>query len=272
MSKSKISSILLMLCVVMPLTVFQVDIVSGRNPGADLPTISPPTARPTISLATAGFTRPPVLTSITRSMVSFTAPPLSVSFTRSIATSFTQPVFTGASITQSILTSFSNTQWTGISFTRTGVTSSTFNPTYAWTTTTVNSYPTYGGFTFIQYPASYNYNAGSFTLDQTLIGPNGVPCTYFTYFEFNAYAGQQLQARLWTAGEIISYMIVPQNLVPILQQMGCGYAQSGPHSQAHTFNSQVSLNWTAPQTGQYVIIFYSLTPYSGPIYFIPGVQ
>jgi len=277
MSKSKLSLILLMLCVfIMPLTVYQVGIVSGRNPGADLPTISPPTARPSISQPTAGFTRPPALTSITPSIVtSYTPPPLSsLSFTRSIVTSFTQPALTSVSIPQSIWTSFtfSNTQWTGISFTRTVVTSSTFNPTFTWTTTTANSYPTYGGFTFIQSPPNYNNNAGSFTLDRTLIGPNGVPCTYYTYFEFNAYAGQQLQARLWTPGETISYIVIPQNLVPILQQMGCGYAQSGPQSQAHSFNSQVTLNWTVPQTGQYVIIFYSLTPYSGPVYFIPGLQ
>jgi len=275
MPASKISITLLLLCVfLMPFTVYQVGTVSGRN---DLPTINFPTARPTINQPTArptaSFTRP-VMTSIsfTRSIAtSFTQPALtSLSFTRSI-TSFTRPL-TSISFTRSIATSFtfSTSQWTSISFTRTTVTSITFNPTFTGTSTA--GYPTYGGFVFVQYPPTYNYNVGSFTLDQALIGQNGVPCTYYTYFEFNAYAGQQLQARVWTPGETISYIIIPQNLLPILQKMGCGYAQSNPHSQAHSFNSQVTLNWTAPQTTQYVIIFYSMIQYSGPIYFVPGPQ
>jgi len=289
MHKSKISFVLLMLCAsIMPLTVYQIGTVNGRSPGSDLPTISPPTARPTVNLPTVrptinqptaqptfSFTRQSVQTSfsITRNIVtSFTPPPISsISFTRSVATSFTQPAFTSISFSRiSTSLSLSTVQWTGMSFTRSTVTS-IVNPTVSWTITTVNNYQTYGGLTF-QYPSSYNYNVGSFTLDRTLIGPNGVPCTYYAYFEFNAYAGQQLQAQVWTTGATVSYIVVPQNLVPILQQMGCGYAQSGPRSQAHSFNSQVTLSWTAPETGPYVIIFYSLTPYSGPIYFVPGPQ
>jgi len=278
MSKSKFSFILLLLCVsVMPLTVYQVGAYSGRNPNADLPTFTPPSARPSINqpIARPTMNQPTTRPTISQPTASFTRPPAlaSISYTRSIATIFTPPPLTSISFTRSIVTSFSfsTSQWTGISFTRTVVTS-TFNPTFTWTTTTVNYYPTYGGFTFIQYPSNYNSNVGSFTLDQTLIGPNGVPCTYYTYFEFNANAGQQLQARVWTPGATINYIIVPQNLVPILQQMGCGYDQLGPRSQAHSFNSQVTLNWTAPETDQYVIIFYSLTPYSGTVFFVPGAQ
>jgi len=275
MSKSKVSFILLLLCAsLMPLTIYQVWTVTavsrgggggnvgnggGLPPGGGSgggvlpprpsqptarPPISQPTARPTINQPTASFTRPPALTSI--------------SFTRSIATSF----------------SFSSA-WTGISFTRTVVTSYTFNPTF----TTTAYYPTYGGgynygggWGYIQYPPNYNTNVGSFTLSQTLIGQNGAPCAYYTYFEFNANAGQQLQARVWTPGVAINYIIVPQSILPTLQQMGCGYLQSGTFSQAHSFNSQITLNWTAPETDQYVIIFYSLTPYSGPVYFLPGAQ
>jgi len=261
MPKSKISFILLLLCVsIMPLTVYQVGIVSGRNH------IVPPetTVRSTFSQPTSGFTfsQPPALTSIsiTRSVAtSFTpAPPSSTSST-SIVTSFTQPAVTSISFIHTTITSFTRI-----------VVTSTFSPTFSSTTTAVNNYYTYDGFTFVQYPPDYNYNVGSFTLDQTLFGQNGVPCTYYAYFEFNAYAGQQLLARVWTPGATISYIIVPQSLVPTLQHMGCGYARLGPRSQAHSFNSQVTLNWTAPKTTQYVIIFYSLTPYSGPVYFLPG--
>ncbi len=208
------------------------------RPNLNQPTINQPTARPT-------FSQPPAMTSI--------------AFTRSIATSF----------------SFASSVWTGISITRTVVTSYTFNPTFTMGTTTAY-YPTYGGGGaywggFVYYPPNYNYNVGSFTLDQTLTGQNDMPCAYYTYFEFNAYAGQQFQARLWTSGASINYIIVPQSLVPTLQQMGCGYGSSSQRSQVQSFgSSQVTLNWNAPQTGQYAIIFYSLSPYGGPVYFLPG--
>lgn len=216
---------------------------SGPRPTMNLPTANLPTARPT-------FSQP------------INQPTFSMSFTRSIATSFTfNPTMTS---------------WTGISFTRTVVTSYTFNPTFTFATTT--AYPTYGGgggyyggWTFIQYPPNYNSNVGSFTLDQTLTGQNDAPCAYYTYFGFNANAGQQFQARLWTQGATINYVIVPQSVFNYLQQMGCGYG-SAERSQVQSFNSQITLNWTAPQTGQYVVVFYSLTPYGGPVYFLPGAQ
>lgn len=217
----------------------------GVPPNINLPTARPTLNQPTINVPTA---RPTF--------------------------SFTQPVQPTFSFTRSIMTSFSfnptMTSWTGISFTRTVVTSYTFNPTFTFGTTTAY-YPTYaywGG--FIQYPPNYNYNAGSFTLDQTLTGANDIPCAYYTYFEFNANTGQQLQAQLWTSGPPINYIIVPASMVPTLQQMGCGYA-SNQRGQGQSFgSSQVALNWTASQTGQYAIIFYSLTPYTGPVYFLPS--
>jgi len=300
MSKSKVPIMLLLLCAcLMPLTVYQANLVSGsRNTGGDSfrsigggvrPTVNIPTSRPNVNVPTARPTfnqptarptfsqptfRPTFSQPTIRPTFSFTQPPVlsSISFSRTMPTSFT---FTRSSFTFTSWTSWSS--WTWSSFTRTVITTTsyTFNPTFTFATTTSyypGYYPPYGGWSFIQYPPNYNYNVGSFTLDHTLIGQNGVPCTYYTYFEFNANAGQQLQARLWTPGATIDYIIVPQSLVPILQQMGCGYAQSGPRSQAHSFNSQITLNWTAPETNQYVIIFYSLTPYSGPIYFLPGVQ
>ena len=224
----------------------------GGFPGS--PGISQPTARPgggaTIALPTAG--------------ASFTRP--AVSFSRSIATSF----------------SFSRSVWTGISVTRTYLTSYTFNPTFTISTgyTPPGYYPGYcngyyNGYCaspywgFVQYPPNYDSNVGSFTLDQTLTGQNDVPCLYYTYFAFNANAGQQFQARIWTNGQSIDYVILPTSVLTSLQQAGCGYGSSAGMGQS--FSSQVTLNWTAAQDGQYAVVFYSRVPYSGPVYFLPGL-
>jgi len=271
-SKTKVSFILLLMCAaLMPLTLYPMWTVNGdRNGGGGggngrggggtgVPNINMPTARPNINQPPNGnqFTARP---SVNLPTASFTMPSVMTgfSFSRTIATSF----------------SFSQSAWTGISFTRTVVTSYTFNPTFTVATTT--AYPLggggYYGWSFVQYPQNYNSNVGSFTLDQTLNGENDLPCAYYTYFEFNANGGQQFQARLWTPGATINYVVVPESLLTTLQQMGCGYASSGTHNQVQSFNSQIILNWTAPQTGQYAIIFYSLTPYSGPVYFLPGAQ
>jgi len=213
----------------------------GNGPGISLPTAGPG-GGPTIALPTAGGP-----------IVSFTRPP-SFSYTRSIATSF----------------SFSRSVWTGISITRTYLTSYTFNPTFTYTTP--GSYPPgYYGWDywgFVQYPPNYNTNVGSFTLDQTLNNQNDIPCVYYTYFAFNANAGQQFQARIWTNGQPIDYVILPTSVLTSLQQAGCGYSSSSGMGQA--FSSQITLNWTAAQSGQYAVVFYSKTPYSGPVYFMPG--
>jgi len=203
--------------------------------GGSRPTVNMPTSRPTFNQPTA------------RPTFSFTQPPAfsSISFSRTV------PSFTG-------------------SFTRTVVTATsyTFNPTFTIATSTAY-YPPYGGWGFIQYPPNYNPSVGSFTLTQTLAGQNGVPCLYYSAFQFDASAGQQFQARIWTTGQSISYVIVPASLLTALQQANtCGYGLG----QSQAFSSQISLNWTAPQTGQYAIIFYSATPYSGPVYFVAGAQ
>ena len=200
----------------------------------------PPISQPTVALPIATFTRPGVP---------------SVSFSRSI--------------------------WTGISFTRTIATSYTFAPTFTYMTTSYyppyiggcyNGYAggyygnCYGGYYgFIQYPPSYDDTAGSFTLDQTLNNQNGVPCLYYTYFTFDAYAGQQLQAKIWTNGSPISYVVVPSSLIPSLQQAGCSVS----YSQSQSFSSQTTMNWTAAQNGEYAVVFYSTVPYNGPVYFQP---
>lgn len=272
MSKFKLSFILLLLCAsVMPLTVSGDRGGGGRSPpprpgggggrpspqpGGGAPRPSQPIARPnypTMGPPGIGISQP-------------TARPPVATFTRPIQTG-------GISVTRSIATSFSFSRsiWTGISITRTIATSYTFNPTFTWTTT--SSWPSYiGGYYngyyngFIQYPPSYDSQVGSFALDQTLNNQNGAACLYYTYFTFNAYAGQQLRARVWTEGQPINYIVIPTNMGTILKQNGC----SGTLGQSQSFSSQTTVDWTAPQDGQYAIVFYTTVPYNGPVYFQPG--
>jgi hypothetical protein len=212
------------------------------------PSINQPTARPTIAQPTA-------------------RPTLSNSFTRSIATSFSfaTPAFTG-SITRS---------FTG-SITRTVQTTYTFNPTFTQTTTinygsayTNYWYPAMG---FIHYGAGYSSTTGSFTLGQTLYDQNNNPCLYYDYFEFNAPAGLTISARLWTTGPPLNYIVAPMAVVSLLQSPGsCSAVGSlGQLWGSTTIGSTPYLySWTAPQNGQYAAIFYSTTPYTAPIYFLP---
>ena len=110
--------------------------------------------------------------------------------------------------------------------------------------------------------------SGSFKFNRGLTGENGLTCVYYTDFLLTANAGQQFKARFWTSGATINYTIVTQTEFTSLQQTGCSYL-SGLGSQIESFNSAISFDWTAPQTGQYHLVFYSQTPYSGPIYGLP---
>ena len=110
---------------------------------------------------------------------------------------------------------------------------------------------------------------GSFKLNRGLSGQSGVTCAYYNNFLLDASSGQQFKARLWTSGATINYTIISQSEFTSLQQNGCSYL-SQLSSQIQPFSSeQITLNWSAPQTGWYVLFFYSVTPYSGPIYCIP---
>ena len=206
------------------------------------PTINQPTSRPTIAQPTA-------MPTFTRS--AFT----SFSFTRTAQTSYTSsPSFTRTQITRTFTTQ----------------TSYTFNPTFTQTYTTNYNYPGYWypGMPFIHYGTGWSPSTGSFTLGQTLYGPNNTPCLYYTYFQFNAPAGMMIQAQLWTTGLPIQYIVVPMSAVSLFQTNGCNYLNALSHG--NTIGSTPYIyTWTAPQAGEYAIIFYSTTPYSNTVYFIP---
>jgi hypothetical protein len=251
-SKTTAWVILLLVCgMVMP--IIQVGLVAGARGGGnggDIPRPTSPPQRPSINQPTA---RPTIAQPTAR-------PTFSASFTRTAATSF--------SFSRTIQTSV-----TSFSFTRTVQTSYTFSPTFTQTTTinygssyTNYWYPSMG---FIHYGAGYSASTGSFTLGQTLYGPNNNPCLYYDYFQFNAPAGLTISARLWTTGPPINYVVVPMTAVSLLQSPSSCSA-IGALNQANTIGSTPYVySWTAPQNGQYAIIFYSTSPYTAPIYFLP---
>jgi len=110
---------------------------------------------------------------------------------------------------------------------------------------------------------------GSFKLNRGLKGQDGFTCAYYNNFLLEATAAQQFKARLWTSGATINYTIITQSEFTSLLQNGCSNL-SQLSNQIQSFGSaQITLNWAAPQTGWYMLLFYSVTPYSGPIYCIP---
>jgi hypothetical protein len=255
MSKSKIAVVLLLLCSsllsLLPIVVSQVGIERGNGGGSGGDNVQPPTARPVQPTGRpVQPTARPSFTGVAPTRTGFTQ----TGITRTGFTSFTLP---------STLTSrtFSPT------FTLTTVTSRTFSPTFTMTTNGGYTSTVYGGINFVYLPPGYSYSVGSFTLSQTLYNQNNVPCLYYTYFEFNAYAGQTVAGRVWTSGSPLNYVIVPSNVIPALQSVGCNLMSRG---QVQTFSSVQQVSWVASQSGEYAIIFYSTSPYSGQVYFQPG--
>jgi len=219
------------------------------RPTAPGPTISRPTAGPTIARPTAG--------------PSFTARP---SFTPSVSFSFTRSLFTSFS--------FDTSDWTGITFTRTYETSYTFSPTFTYTYATTTNWYGWGGYWYpgmgwYQQPVYYNPSTGSFSLSQTLYDQNGNACLYYDYFVFDAPAGLSATAQVWTSGAQVSYMIVPSSVLSLLTSPN-GCSTLGSLGQGQSFGSTPTLlSWTAPQSNQYAIIFYSTTLNGNTVYFIP---
>jgi hypothetical protein len=228
--------------------IIQLAVVNGDQLNAD--SKSKPSVRPnppgTINLPTA---RPSIAQPTAR-------PTFSVSFTRSLATSF----------------SFASTAWTGISFTRTIQTSFTVIPTFTLTTT----YPQYWypGMGFWHYGTGYSASTGAFTLGQTLYDQNNNPCLYYSYFEFNAPAGLSITAQVWTTGSPVHVIVLPMMVISQFESpSSCselGQRAVNLLSQIQSFGSTpYTLTWTAPQDGQYAIVFFSKTPYGNTVYFLP---
>lgn len=204
------------------------------------PTIQQPTIRPTVSLPTMSFTR------------SFDT---SFSFTRSLPTSF--------SFTRSSDTSFSFSR----SFSFTFTTTTYWNDW--WYTQGGYWYP---GMGFFSYAPDYNYNTGSFTLDRVLTDQDGRACLYYEYFQFDAPEGLSANAKVWSDGQQVVYLILPQSVLTNYEKPEtCGANKPkiiDDILQAQQFGSTpISMDWTSPADDQYVIVFISRD--NGSVYFVP---
>jgi len=121
---------------------------------------------------------------------------------------------------------------------------------------------------FTRTPSSYNPETGSFTLDQTVyMGGNvGGLCLRYESFHFNATAGLALHGLLESPGQNIYYIFLNSSQFRVFEDYAenCYLVGSG---QMGVFNSQSTLDWVAPVDGQYAIVFFTRTNYSGPVYF-----
>jgi len=128
---------------------------------------------------------------------------------------------------------------------------------------------------FRRVPSGYDNRTGSFNLGSQLTNdglagnPNGRPCITFDYFIFNAQAGQLLQGQVEpgsTGSKPVYYVIVNSPIqLNIFQNSNCGMG----NWQFQQFTSPSTISWTAPEAGQYALIFVVSGFYSGVVYFLP---
>ena len=119
---------------------------------------------------------------------------------------------------------------------------------------------------FIRTPLSYNPQIGSFTLgEQAYGGDLGNFCLGYDYFTFNATAGQAVSFQVDSPGQIIYYAIINASQFPGFNAaaQNCYLRLNSP---IQDFNSKTSLNWTAPGSGQFVLLFYTRTYFTRPLY------
>jgi len=121
-------------------------------------------------------------------------------------------------------------------------------------------------FTFIRTPANYNPETDSFTLnEQAYGGYSGKFCLAYDYFVFDADAGQAMQGQVNSPGQVIGYAFINSYQLYVFD----AYAQNCYLylNSVQYFSSQAALNWTPPANGQYALIFFTRTYYTGSVYF-----
>jgi len=128
-----------------------------------------------------------------------------------------------------------------------------------------------GRVTFTRTPKDYNSQTGAFTLGEQAYGMvrreqvGGRLCLSYDYFAFNAAEGQALNGRLGSPGQVISYVILNTTQFHTFY-MNVDYCYLTLPSAPVTFRSETTLNWTSPESGQYALVFYTVTFYEGPVY------
>jgi len=128
--------------------------------------------------------------------------------------------------------------------------------------------------TFRHTPAGYNNQTGSFALASQLMsesksGVTGV-CVMFDYFIFNAQGGQVLQGQVspgstGNAGVYYTILTSPIQL-NLFWNSRCGRGDW----QIQQFTSPSTISWTAPEDGQYALVFMVRGFYGGTLTFSPS--
>ena len=119
---------------------------------------------------------------------------------------------------------------------------------------------------FVRTPSNYNPQTGAFTLGETAYdGLYGKLCLTYDYFVFTASGGQAVSWNVNSPGQVVYYFIIDANQLPYFNAdaQNCYLNIPGP---LHFFNSQTTLTWTPPVSGQYGLIFFTRVFYSGFIY------
>lgn len=123
-----------------------------------------------------------------------------------------------------------------------------------------------GQATFLRTPANYNPQTGAFTLGETAYGGlYGKLCLAYDYFVFSADGGQAVSWHLNSPGQVVYNVIIDASQLRFFNAdaQNCYLNIPGP---LQFFNSQTTLTWTPAVSGQYGLIFFTRTFYSGPIY------
>ena len=134
--------------------------------------------------------------------------------------------------------------------------------------------------TFSRTPVGYNVQTGAFQLAGQITDDagNGAVCAMYDYFIFNAQTGQVLQAGVQTSvtGITVYSLILnsPGQLYSFMNS-NCGVRTPYWPNIAPSIGSwrqdmtASSISWTAPNDGQYALVFMVNGFYSGVVYFLP---
>jgi hypothetical protein len=123
------------------------------------------------------------------------------------------------------------------------------------------------GVTLVHTPTGYNSQTGAFTLgEQAYGGYYGRLCLAYDYFQLNVTSGQ-VHGQLNSPGQTIYYAILPANQYPSFNVNAQNCYLTLGSAQLQSFNSPTPLNWTAPDAGQYALVFFTRIYYTGPVYF-----
>jgi hypothetical protein len=126
---------------------------------------------------------------------------------------------------------------------------------------------------YASWPYDYDNSTATFSLWQVhtrllrleLGYWEAVPCLYYDYFVFNAFAGQEIKGQFTTEqGRSVGFYVLNS-----AQFQSFGYASCHGNWpwDVYVFGPTGDLNWRVPENGSYVFLFLSGPFYGGHIHF-----